>query len=351
MAGTILGSTIKRRPSLGRTPEGQTVINGGTAVVHTILLVEDEKAYRNAVKRVLKNGERRFLEAEDGRQALEVLGFNTPDLVLLDLVMPSMDGYAFLKRFRLNADWRAIPVCVMTAWSDGTNRRKAIELGADDFVGKPVDNIELETRVKSLLRLSQYQQQLSDLNATLEAKVQERTRYLQETLEELKQAWEQSTRDELTGVFNRRFMWEWLLPQLKHAVRHKAPLVCLMLDIDQFKRVNDSYGHDVGDEILIGFSGIVANRLRESDIVIRYGGDEFVAFLPECDLEGGLAVAERIRQTVMSSRLSSLTNGELTCSIGVACYDSGEPLTGGELLKQADSALYKAKNTGRNRVA
>lgn len=246
-------------------------------MVQTILLVEDEQPYRNAVKRMLEDGERRFLEADHGEQALALLQSDAVDLVLLDLVMPNMDGFTFLKTFRRNADWRGIPVCVMTAWSDSTNRREAIELGADDFVGKPVDHVELETRVKSLLRIGQYQRQLSDLNAKLEAKVQERTRHLQAALEELEEAWEQSTRDALTGLFNRRFMWEWLLPQLKQAHRHKTPLACLMLDIDRFKELNDSYGHDVGDEVLKDFSEVVANSLRESDIVVRYGGEEFVA--------------------------------------------------------------------------
>ncbi|MDH3688073.1 MAG: diguanylate cyclase [Gammaproteobacteria bacterium] len=320
-------------------------------MVHTILLVEDEWMYRNAVKRALKDGGHRFLEADGGRTALELVGSNAVDLILLDLVMPDMDGFAFLKEFRLNADWQRIPVCVMTAWADGVKRRKAIDLGADDFVGKPVDNIELETRIKSLLRLSQYQQQLSDLNAELEAQVKQRTSYLEAALEELEQAWEQSTRDALTGVFNRRFMWEWLLPQLRQAAREQIPLACLMMDVDGFKHINDSYGHGVGDEILNGFTRIAAKCVRGSDIIVRYGGDEFVALLPKCNLEGGRAVAERVRQDVMSSQLSSLKIGDVTCSIGVALYDPEDPLTGTELLKHADRALYDAKDAGRNCVA
>lgn len=321
------------------------------AVVQTILLVEDEWMYRNAVKRALKDGGHHFLEADGGRKALEIVGSNAVDLVLLDLVMPDMDGFAFLKEFRLNADWQRIPVCVMTAWADGAKRRKAIDLGANDFVGKPVDNIELETRIKSLLRLSQYQQQLSDLNAELEAKVKERTRYLEAALEELEHAWEQSTRDALTGVFNRRFMWEWLPPQLQQAAREQIPLVCLMMDIDSFKQINDSHGHDVGDEVLTGFTQIVVKCLRGSDIIVRYGGDEFVALLPKCNLGGGRAVAERVCQSVMSARLSSLKHEDVTCSIGVASCDPKDPLTGTELLKQADTALYDAKDAGRNCVA
>ncbi len=317
----------------------------------TILLVEDEEPYRNGVKRVLRDYDYRFLEAENGHHALELLESNAVDLILLDLVMPTMDGFDFLKQFRVSRVSWTIPICVMTAWSDGGNRRRAVALGADDFVGKPVDPIELETRVKSLLRISDYQQQLSDSNARLEIKVRERTRYLRAALQELEQALEQSTRDALTGLFNRRFMWEWLLPELKQSVRDKAPLVCLMLDIDHFKRVNDTHGHDVGDKVLKGFGEILANSLRGSDIVARYGGDEFVAFLPQCDLEAGAAVAERIRQTLASSQLSSLERGEVTCSIGASVHDPEDPITATELLEQADKALYQAKNAGRNRIA
>lgn len=319
-------------------------------MVQTILLVDDEQAYRNAVKRVLTDDQHRFLEAASGEEALALLESNTVNLVLLDLVMPRMDGFVFLEKFRSNGHWRAIPVCVMTAWSDGAKRRRAIELGADDFIGKPVDNVELETRIKSLLRMSQYQTELRDMNAQLEARVKERTQNLQASLNELKQRREESTRDSLTGVFNRRFMWEWLQPQLKHAQRHKVPLTCLMIDIDRFKDLNDAYGHDVGDRVLKHFSRVVSKNLRESDIVVRYGGEEFVTLLPQCNLENGRIAAERIRQAVMHTRLPSRKTTQLTCSIGVATFDPVKPITGEKLIKQADKALYKAKNAGRNRV-
>jgi putative two-component system response regulator len=173
-------------PQAAKKPEAATI--------RTILLVEDEAAYRKAVKRVLQNcmDGLRFLEASNGEEALAALATNPLDLVLLDLGMPQADGYFFLRRFRHDARHRAVPVCVMTAWSDAANRRKAIDLGADDFIGKPVDNTELETRVKSLLRIGQYQNQLNELNTELESKVLERTQSLQTALEELEEAQEES---------------------------------------------------------------------------------------------------------------------------------------------------------------
>lgn len=159
----------------------------------TILLVEDEAANRRAVKRVLNNGQVKFVEAEDGQQALDILSETPVDLILLDLGMPVMDGYSFLTQFKENKKYNTIPVCVMTAWSDAANRRKAVDIGADDFIGKPVDNTELETRTKSLLRISKYQKQLREMNAGLEAKVQERTMHLQAALDELESAWQENT--------------------------------------------------------------------------------------------------------------------------------------------------------------
>lgn len=162
--------------------------------VQTVLLVEDETAYRRAVKRVLQNclGNLHFIEASNGEEALAALEKNPVDLILLDLGMPKVDGYAFLHRFRHDPRHRSVPVCVMTAWSDAANRRKAVELGADDFVGKPVDNTELETRVRSLLRIGQYQNQLNQLNAELESRVEQRTMELKIALEELEEAWQES---------------------------------------------------------------------------------------------------------------------------------------------------------------
>jgi len=163
-----------------------------TVADQTVLLVEDEKAYRNAIKRALRSDAMHFLEADNGQRALQMLETNPVDLVLLDLGMPDMDGYTFLKHFRDIPKFRAIPVCVMTAWSDSANRRRVVDLGADDFVGKPVDNIELETRVKSLLRIHRYQKQLNEFNAQLESQVEERTHSLRIALQELGEAWEES---------------------------------------------------------------------------------------------------------------------------------------------------------------
>lgn len=161
---------------------------------------------------------------------------------------------------------------------------------------------------------------------------------------------EESTRDPLTGIFNRRFMWEWLAPHLKISLRDKKPLACLMIDIDHFKLLNDTYGHHLGDEVLRGLVDLAQHTLRESDILVRYGGEEFVALLPGNDLNDGVMTAQRVVDAIKDASLASLKKGHVTCSIGVSEWDPKNPCTIEELLKFADKNLYKAKNFGRNRV-
>jgi diguanylate cyclase (GGDEF)-like protein len=159
-----------------------------------------------------------------------------------------------------------------------------------------------------------------------------------------------SNRDPLTGLYNRRFMWEWLLQQLRLCSRTQHRLSCLMVDLDYFKKVNDRYGHDVGDRILKQFSEVIASQLRDADILVRYGGEEFAAFLPDCDMAQAMSTGWRFINILKHSQLTPLEKGSMTCSVGVATFHPEDPLTGEELLRLADQRLYKAKNSGRNRV-
>ena len=159
-----------------------------------------------------------------------------------------------------------------------------------------------------------------------------------------------SNRDELTGLYNRRFMWDWLGQALKHCTRYQQPLACLMLDIDHFKHINHTHGHEAGDQVLIGFAKVVQQQLRTSDVMIRYGGEEFVVLLPNCTAQDAIALAKRMVQNVRDSGIGWLNPGAVTASGGVAVWQQDKPLTGVELLSQADRRLYEAKSVGRNRV-
>ena len=159
-----------------------------------------------------------------------------------------------------------------------------------------------------------------------------------------------SNRDHLTMLYNRRFMWEWLVQQIKQSNRHDHQVACLMLDLDNFKSINDRYGHKEGDAVLRGFAGIVDEHLRKSDILVRYGGEEFVVLMPQCDIEAAIAAAWRTVRGVREAAIGSLAPGQVTCSIGISVYDPGNPRTGEELLKEADKRLYEAKNSGKDQV-
>ncbi|MEN9867501.1 MAG: hypothetical protein RL748_3091 [Pseudomonadota bacterium] len=159
-----------------------------------------------------------------------------------------------------------------------------------------------------------------------------------------------SNRDELTGLYNRRFMWDWLGQALKQCTRHGHPLACLMLDLDHCQRLNQQYGHQLCDQVLIEFCHAVQQQLRTSDVMIRYGGDEFVVLLPNCQQSGALLLAQRMLQAVREQSLAQLPPGSVTVSIGLAVWQQMHPLTGVELLSQADRRLFEAKNAGRDQV-
>lgn len=161
---------------------------------------------------------------------------------------------------------------------------------------------------------------------------------------------EASIRDTLTHLYNRRYLWDWLENQLLQCVRYSHPLACLMLDIDHFKEVNDSYGHVKGDEVLIDFSRVVAEHLRASDILVRYGGEEFVVLAPFCSLTDACEMAQRILNSLRGSGIGTLSTGRITCSIGVAEWTPSHTCTAEELIQMADERMYQAKKNGRNCV-
>jgi diguanylate cyclase len=161
---------------------------------------------------------------------------------------------------------------------------------------------------------------------------------------------ELNNRDALTGLYNRRFMGDWLDQRLKESRRVNYPIVCMILDIDHFKMINDTFGHPLGDLVLQGFSTLVASKLRDCDILVRYGGEEFVVLLVKCTLSGGIARAQEVIDSVRRSAIGTLPAGGVTCSAGVSVFDPNAPCTSEMLLSQADAQLYQAKRNGRDCV-
>ncbi len=250
-----------------------------------------------------------------------------PDLILLDVMMPEMDGYEVLRLLKENPATSRIPVIFVTAKASAIDEEAGLNLGAIDYITKPISIPVTRARVRNHVALK--------LQADL--------------LEEL------SLIDPLTQIPNRRQMDENLENEWKKALRSGKPLSILMIDIDYFKGYNDHYGHGAGDECLCRVAEALSNGVsRSGDMVARYGGEEFAVILPETDLQSALLIAERLRQLVLGLNLphaASRLEMRVTVSIGCATMDSATGITkAAELLQKADSMLYQAKKMGRNQV-
>lgn len=264
--------------------------------------------------------------AKSGPDALALLEGWTPDLILLDVMMPDMDGLEVCRRLKAHATHREIPVIFVTGRDEESDELEGLEAGAVDYIAKPFSLPIVKARVSTHLELKRYRDLLEN-HAFVDA---------------------------LTGIPNRRRFDEVLAQAWAMAARQQSPLSVILLDVDHFKLFNDHYGHQGGDHCLAQVGKALAQGItRASDLVARYGGEEFVAVLPGTPLEGALDVAEVLRKAVDSLALShahSSTADHVTLSLGVASAIPGSGTEPKALIEQADHALYRAKQGGRNRV-
>lgn len=260
-------------------------------------------------------------------QALHAARVRKPDLVLLDVVMPTVDGFKLTRQLKAESEG-FLPILLLSSLQGADAKWRAMGAGADDLLSKPVDPVELEIRMRSMLRIRKLAAQLCTANRKLE---------------------ELALTDELTGLLNRRAADDGLRREFSRANRYQRDLSVLLLDVDHFKGVNDTYGHGVGDVCLQLVGGVLREQSRTSDIATRYGGEEFLVIAPDTDEDGALLLGERLRRCVQESS-RSLAEGpaELTVSIGVSTL--GHQDTTDALVQGADQALYTAKRDGRNRV-
>ncbi len=251
------------------------------------------------------------------------------DLILLDYHMPGMNGIEFLQEFRKNKQLCDIPVVMITGEDDKDLLYRALEAGATDFLRKPVEPVELIARARNMLRLRSRQMELSRANQKLTV---------------------MATTDELTKLANRRYILQTLKHECERSRRYSRPFSLAMIDVDHFKLVNDTYGHDVGDDVLRNLASVLVSVFRNVDCVGRLGGEEFAVCLPETDLDGGKLACDRLQTELVATSVEA--DGErvsITASIGLAGFNR-ETETPDRLLKRADELLYKAKNSGRNRI-
>ena len=302
-----------------------------------ILVVDDHPDNIELLKARLEARGYEIETAEDGEEALRKVFERPPHLVLLDVMMPRMDGFEVVRRIKANTEIPFVPVIMQTALDSTQDIVEGLNAGADDYITKPLNFAELEARVKSLLRIKALQESL-----------EERERQLEEINEKLQRM---SMTDGLTGIANRRALEEKLKDMFEHSLRLHEPLSIVMCDIDRFKSVNDTYGHQAGDDVLKQFAQVLHHEAREIDKVGRYGGEEFMLLLPGTVLDAAVTFAERVRHCI-ESHTFEFEGGSLkrTMSCGVAAWPHPKIQQTDGLIKAADDALYVAKKTGRNRV-
>lgn len=234
-----------------------------------ILIVDDNQKNIRLLKDILEDENFIVFTADNGLPVLEMTQSIKPDAVLLDIMMPNMDGFEVCKLLKNNYEVKDIPVIMVTAKTEANDLKKALELGAFDYIKKPIDEIEVIARVQSALRFKQQQDKLRELASI----------------------------DGLTGIFNHALLIELFEKELKKQERNSSNISFVMLDIDYFKKVNDTYGHTTGDFILKELSNILSSSTRSGDIVGRYGGEEFSIVLPETNKENAYQLCEKIRHT------------------------------------------------------
>lgn len=297
-----------------------------------ILVIEDSETVRLEILGILKANSvaTYYHEAGDGIEGLKILLEIKITLVLCDVDMPRMDGFRFLSMVRAREELRDIPVILLTGKDDRESKIWGLEQGASDYITKPFDPAEMVARVKVHLKIKQLQDELQKANELL---------------------LEVSHTDHLTGRYNRRYLMEVLDREFSRARRSGGSLSLMIIDIDHFKWINDTYGHQEGDLVLAEAASVFRDELRGYDTAVRYGGDEFVAVLPDTTLPDAMAVAERMRQAVMKSRFpGKLSDVRLSFSIGIAVHPGEGIETVTDLIREADNALYRAKEKGRNRI-
>jgi two-component system, chemotaxis family, response regulator WspR len=313
-----------------------------------VLLVDDQVMIGEAVRRaLLKEPSIEFRYCGSPNDAVRVAEEFKPTVILQDLVMPGVDGLTLVRRYQATPATQSIPIVVLSTKEDPAVKSEAFSLGASDYLIKLPDTIELIARVRHHSKAYINQVQRDEAYRALH----ESQRKLLEINHELQRL---TNVDGLTGLSNRRYFNDYSGPQWKLAIRDHAPIAILMIDVDNFKRYNDTYGHLAGDEVLksVG-AAMLKSFARPTDLPARFGGEEFVVLLPATPFESLLTLGERVRLNVEQLEIPHAASGvcgHVTISVGGAAAIPGPDDNLLTLIETADQALYEAKGSGKNRV-
>jgi diguanylate cyclase (GGDEF)-like protein len=294
----------------------------------TILVADDSMVVRAVVRRQLETDGHTVVEAVNGAEAIDACREYRPDVILLDVEMPVLDGHATLARLKADPELKDIPVVFLTGRVDTADVVTGLHLGAHDYLRKPFEANELMARVSAALRTKWLQDELRTRNAELDrvARI-----------------------DMLTNIYNRRHLDEHLRSVISSARRHDRTIGVLIVDIDHFKNVNDEHGHLAGDAVLREVAARLAQAMRTEDALGRWGGEEFLAVLTDTPPEGVRVMAERLRQVIAAAPFTLDDGSQIRVTVSVGHASGTEDAE--VLVHRADDALYVAKAEGRNRVA
>ncbi len=288
-----------------------------------VLVVDDSKLNVMIVKDILETEEYSVFSSYDGNSVIEMCYEISPDVILLDIIMPGMDGFQVCKLLKNNTRTKDIPVIMITSRTNSSDVKRALDLGAFDYIKKPIDEVELIARIQSAIRFNAYQEKLKEM----------------------------AMRDGLTGLYNHSLIIELFQKELDKKECISNSISFVMLDIDYFKKVNDTYGHLCGDMVLKEVSNILTSSVSNSDILGRYGGEEFSIVSSGISKEELNELCEHIRKNIEENefRIGNETF-KITISIGAFFKENRNNISNTEMIKKADEALYKAKENGRNKV-
>lgn len=288
-----------------------------------ILIVDDNNLNLRLLTEILEDEGYEIRPVNEALKAIEAAKEFKPEIILLDIMMPDIDGFQLCKNMKSDFDLKDIPIIMVTAKTEGTDIKKALELGAFDYVKKPVDEIEVIARVQSALRYKKNQDKLKDM----------------------------AMKDGLTGLYNHALLVELFDKEFLKQSRAGSNICFAMIDIDYFKKINDTYGHTIGDVILMELSDILMDSVRKSDVVGRYGGEEFGIIIPDISKNDSFQLCERIRHAVEKYNFNKEDKAiRITISIGICFKGFGDDISYLDMIKKADEMLYRAKGNGRNRV-